>query len=149
MKWLVQKLDQLVSHRADDSGLSEQKRLEGLITRYKSMIPVIEMTMGKIDTYSRSYELREEIARVIGILENIQSMSVDEKFPDTEEAVQVLVDQQEGFLRQLDDNRSPVLSMLQRGKDLQRDTNCPDFLRKDVQNLETCLLYTSPSPRDS
>ena len=137
MKWLVQKLDTLVSHRADDSGLSEQKRLEGLITRYKSMIPVIEMTMGKIDTYSRSYELREEIARVIGILENIQRMSVDEKFPDTEEAVQVLVDQQEGYLRQLDDNRSPVLSMLQRGKDLQRDSNCPEFLRKNVQNLET------------
>ncbi len=64
MKWLVQKLDQLVSHRADDSGLSEQKRLEGLITRYKSMIPVIEVTMQKIDVYSRSYAFREEAAKV-------------------------------------------------------------------------------------
>ncbi len=64
MKWLVQQLDQLVSHRADDSGLTEQKRLEGLINRYKSMIPVIEVTMLKIDVYSRSYGFREEAAQV-------------------------------------------------------------------------------------
>ncbi len=65
MKWLVQRLDQLVSHRADDTGLTEQKRLEGLITRYKSMIPVIEVTMQKIDVYSRSYAFREEAGKVI------------------------------------------------------------------------------------
>ena len=53
MKWLVQKLDQLVSHRADDSGLSEQKRLEGLIMRYKSMMPVIEVTMLKIEVHTK------------------------------------------------------------------------------------------------
>lgn len=65
MKWLVQKLDQLVSHRADDSGLSEQKRLEGLITRYKSMIPIIELNMVKVDVYSRSYAFREEAQQVM------------------------------------------------------------------------------------
>ena len=68
MKWLVQKLDQLVSHRADDSGLSEQKRLEGLITRYKSMIPVIEVTMLKADVYSRSYAFKGEAAKVREII---------------------------------------------------------------------------------
>ena len=59
MKWLVQKLDQLVSHRADDSGLSEQKRLEGLIMRYKSMMPVIEVTMLKIEVHTKGimYEI--------------------------------------------------------------------------------------------
>ena len=50
---MVQKLDQLVSHRADDSGLSEQKRLEGLIMRYKSMMPVIEVTMLKIEVHTK------------------------------------------------------------------------------------------------
>ena len=64
MKWLVQKLDQLISHRADTEGLIEQKRLEGLIKRYKSMIPIIENTMKKIEVYSRSYAFRDEAAKV-------------------------------------------------------------------------------------
>ena len=64
MKWLVQQLNQLFSHRADTDGLSEQKRLEGLITRYKSMIPVIETIMVKIKTYSRSYAFRAEVQEV-------------------------------------------------------------------------------------
>ena len=50
--------------RADSDGLSEQKRLEGLITRYKSMIPMIESTMMKIDLYSKSYSFRDEIQKV-------------------------------------------------------------------------------------
>ena len=64
MKWLGQKLDQLISHRADSEGLTEQKRLEGLIKRYKSMIPIIENTMKKIEVYSRSYAFRDEAAKV-------------------------------------------------------------------------------------
>ena len=50
--------------RADSEGLSEQKRLEGLITRYKSMIPVIESTMAKIDIYTKSYAFRGEVKKV-------------------------------------------------------------------------------------
>ena len=50
--------------RADSEGLSEQKRLEGLITRYKSMIPVIESTMAKIDVYTKSYAFRGEVKKV-------------------------------------------------------------------------------------
>ena len=52
------------SFRADNEGLSEQKRLEGLITRYKSMIPVIESTMAKIDVYTKSYAFRGEVKKV-------------------------------------------------------------------------------------
>ncbi len=136
MKWLVQKLDRLVSHRADDSGLSEQKRLEGLITRYKSMIPVIEVTMQKVDVYSRSYVFREDAAKVLEALEELRRESCDEHFPDTEEAVDALVRRQEEALRQLDGRRPQVLALLQRGKDLQRDVNCPDFLPGDVRGLE-------------
>ena len=54
--------------RADNEGLSEQKRLEGLITRYKSMIPVIESTMAKIDVYTKSYAFRGEVKKVNMIL---------------------------------------------------------------------------------
>jgi nesprin-1 len=136
MKWLVQKLDQLVSHRADDAGLSEQKRLEGLITRYKSMIPVIEMTMLKLDLYSRSYAFRDDVQRVLPLLEEIQRSTVDDKFPDTEDAVADAVDKQEETLRRLDAQRAAVLGLLQRGKELQRDTACPEFVAGEVRSLE-------------
>ena len=54
-----------ITCRADSDGLSEQKGLEGPITRYKSMIPMIESTMMKIDLYSKSYSFRDEIQKVI------------------------------------------------------------------------------------
>ena len=60
--------ENIIFFRADNEGLSEQKRLEGLITRYKSMIPVIESTMAKIDVYTKSYAFRGEVKKVRIIL---------------------------------------------------------------------------------
>ncbi len=50
--------------------------------------------------------------------------------------MEVLVLRQEEVLRQLDLHRPQVLALLQRGKDLQRDVNCPEFLSEDVRGLE-------------
>jgi nesprin-1 len=58
------KNSKLVAQRAGEGGLSEQKRLEVLITRYKSLIPVIESTMLRIDVYSKSYAYKDDLARV-------------------------------------------------------------------------------------
>jgi nesprin-1 len=55
----------LVAQRADEGGLSEQRRLEGLISRYKGLIPIIETTMQKIDIYTKSYAYKEDLAKVI------------------------------------------------------------------------------------
>eukprot|EP00095_Tigriopus_kingsejongensis_P001452 maker-scaffold207_size258870-snap-gene-1.17 protein:Tk01452 transcript:maker-scaffold207_size258870-snap-gene-1.17-mRNA-1 annotation:"PREDICTED: nesprin-1-like" len=137
MKWLVQKLDSLVSQRADDAGLSEQKRLEGLITRYKSMIPVIEMTMQKVDIYSKSYHFQAEAHNVHNLLNDIQNKSIEDNFPATEEDVQALVNREEAILQQLDDHRGPVLSLLQKGLDLMRDPKAPPFLKEEVKALES------------
>ena len=56
---------QLVAQRADEGGLSEQRRLEGLISRYKGLIPIIETTMQKIDIYTKSYAYKDDLAKVI------------------------------------------------------------------------------------
>jgi nesprin-1 len=55
----------LVAQRADEGGLSEQRRLEGLISRYKGLIPIIETTMQKIDIYTKSYAYKDDLAKVI------------------------------------------------------------------------------------
>ena len=43
---------------------------------------------------------------------------------------------QERLLDSLDGQRSVVLSLLQRGKELQRDPNCPEFVKSESRGLE-------------
>lgn len=64
MKSLVKGLDSLVSIRADGATLAEQGALEELIRRYKSLVPLIEVSMIRTETQSRSYTYREDIQRV-------------------------------------------------------------------------------------
>ena len=128
MKWLVQQLNQLFSHRADTDGLSEQKRLEGLITRYKSMIPVIETIMVKIKTYSRSYAFRAEVQEVVGVLEKIYGAITVEKFPDSQEAVEKLTIVQGSKINY-------TWSFTKRKRFVKR-AKSSRFLREDVRWLE-------------
>ena len=59
MKWLVQVLDSLISHKTDQESLDEQHRLEALITRYKALIPNIELTLVRTDLHSKCYTFRD------------------------------------------------------------------------------------------
>jgi len=76
MKWLVQTLDSLVSHCSDKESLTEQKRLEQLIARYKNLIPTIELTMVKTDVHYKCYTYRKEVREVCNKLYKISSGSV-------------------------------------------------------------------------
>jgi nesprin-1 len=67
MKWLVQTLDQLVSHRSEPESTEEQNRLQELISRYKNLIPTIELTMVKTDVFSKCYTYRKEVREVTQI----------------------------------------------------------------------------------
>ena len=41
-----------------------------------------------------------------------------------------------GMLEKLEEQRSTILGLLQKGKDLCRDPKAPEFLRQDVSNLD-------------
>jgi hypothetical protein len=43
--------------------------LEGLISRYKGLIPIIETTMQKIDIYTKSYAYKDDLAKVMRYFE--------------------------------------------------------------------------------
>lgn len=62
MKWLVQTLDALSSH-SPDSG-EEQTKLQQLITRYKNLIPTIEMTVTRTELYTKCYTYKKEVKEV-------------------------------------------------------------------------------------
>ncbi|KAF3420921.1 hypothetical protein E2986_09204 [Frieseomelitta varia] len=137
MKWLVQTLDSLTSNRSDHEALSEQNRLEQLITRYKNLIPTIEITMTKTDIYSKSYTYRKEVREVCTLLRKVKDQSKVDVVSETPETLQTAVTHQESRLNQLEQQRPNIVSMLQRGKDLLKDQHAPPFVSSEVQQLES------------
>lgn len=137
MKWLVQTLDMLSSHCTEQEALLEQSKLENLITRYKNLIPTIEITMVKTETYSRCYTYRREVHEVICVLERVKDQAIKEEHPKSLQNVERMILQQQTAVSQLDQQRPMIMSMLQRGKDLMKDTNTPSFIQHEVRTLET------------
>ncbi|KAL4710682.1 hypothetical protein ACJJTC_003318, partial [Scirpophaga incertulas] len=137
MKWLVQTLDILTNHCSELEAQEEQTKLENLIARYKNLIPTIEITMIKTETYTRCYTYRREVHEVICVLENAKEQAMIEPEPQSLQHVEQLVLEQQAAVQKLDRHRPSVMSMLQRGKELIKDANAPAFVREDVKNLET------------
>ena len=136
MKWLVQTLDSLTSNRSDREALTEQRQLELLITRYKNLIPTIEITMTKTDIYSKSYTYRKEVREVCTLLRRVREQSMADAAPEIPERLKDAVVHQETRLNQLEQQRANIVSMLQRGKDLLKDQHVPTFVSAEVQQLE-------------
>lgn len=137
MKWLVQTLDMLSNHCSELEAQEEQVKLENLIARYKNLIPTIEITMIKTETYTRCYTYRREVHEVICILESAKEQAMIEPEPQSLQHVEQLVVEQQAAVQKLDSQRPGVMSMLQRGKELIKDANAPAFVREDVRNLES------------
>lgn len=137
MKWLVQTLDSLSSHCPELQGQEEQQKLEALITRYKNLIPTIEVTMVKTEVYSKCYTYRKEVREVCKLLKKVKEDSSVKSQPENLDNVNQLIIQQETAVNQLDHQRVNIMSMLQRGKDLSKDVNAPKFVKEEVKQLET------------
>ncbi|KAG5889994.1 hypothetical protein JTB14_035906 [Gonioctena quinquepunctata] len=136
MKWLVQTLDSLTSHCPELEAISEQKNLEALIIRYKNLIPSLEITMVKTDTLSKCYTYRREVREICQLLKQVREQSKKVSQPPSLETVSQSIRQQENAISQLDQQRPNVMSLLQKGKELGRDSNAPSFITEEVQTLE-------------
>jgi nesprin-1 len=136
MKWLVQTLDSLTSNRSDQEATTEQRKLEQLITRYKNLIPTIEITMTKTDIYSRSYTYRKEVREVCTLLHKVRDQTIEMPSLESLESLRKALKHQETCLSQLEQQRANIVSMLQRGKDLLKDQHAPNFVSSEVQQLE-------------
>lgn len=127
----------LTNHCSEVEAQEEQLRLENLISRYKNLIPTIEITMIKTETYTRCYTYRREVHEVICILESAKEQAMIEPQPQSLQHVEQLVLEQQAAVHKLDRHRPSVMSILQKGKDLITDANAPPFVRNDVRKLET------------
>lgn len=136
MKWLVQTLDSLTSHCPESQAVIEQKKLEDLITRYKNLIPSLEITMVKTDTLSKCYTYRREVREVCSLLKKVRDQSRNEPQPENLESVNQLIKHQEHAITQLDLQRPNIISMIQKGKELVKDVHAPTFIQEEVKSLE-------------
>lgn len=134
---MVQTLDSLTSNRSDHEAITEQKHLEQLITRYKNLIPTIEITMTKTEIYSKSYTYRKEVREVCTLLHKVREQSTVPPIMETPENIKDAVKHQETRINQLEQQRANIVSMLQRGKDLLKDQHAPTFISSEVQQLES------------
>lgn len=69
------------------------------------------------------------------LLEKVRESALPK--PETLTSVETLLKQQETAVAQLDAQRGNIVSMLQRGKDLSKDTAAPVFVKEQVKALET------------
>ncbi|KAL7297367.1 hypothetical protein TKK_0009753 [Trichogramma kaykai] len=136
MKWLMQTLNSLTSNRSDHEASVEQHKLEQLIVRYKNLIPTIDITMTKTDTYSKSYTYRKEVHEVCTLLSKVREQTIEVPKVENPESLKNALVLQESYLHQLEQQRAHIVSMLQQGKDLLKDQYAPTFVSSNVQELE-------------
>lgn len=137
MKWLVKTLDSLLPYASEQEAAAEQQNLEALIGRYKNLIPTIEITMTKTEVFSKCYTYRREVHEVVCLLSKVKDQTVSTPAPDSLDRLNKMIKDQEFAINQLDHQRSHIMSMLQRGRDLSKDVHAPAFVQTEVKNLET------------
>lgn len=137
MKWLVKTLDSLLPYSNESEGNMEQRNLEALIARYKNLIPTIEVTMVKTEVFSKCYTYRREVHEVVCLLNKVKEQTVNAPQPDSLEKVNLMIQDHQYAISQLDHQRTHIMSMLQRGRDLSRDIHAPSFVAAEVKTLET------------
>lgn len=158
IKWLVQKHDMLSPYYPKISA-AEHEKLQALMERYKSLLPVIETTITRTESISRCYLYKKEVIEVSqlfvefivvfgrcfnwssadqvcrlvqGVREEIKSK------PKSIENIEQMIVQQEEAVNLLNEQRSNVISMIQRGRELVKESDqTPEFVSELVSNLET------------
>lgn len=63
MKWLVQVLDML-SPFYPETSTNDKEKLQELISCYKSLLPTIEVTITRTESYARCYIYRKQVTEV-------------------------------------------------------------------------------------
>ncbi|GAB6020485.1 hypothetical protein CHUAL_003173 [Chamberlinius hualienensis] len=138
MKWLVHQLDLLVAHCTEAKATLEQQRLEGLISRYKNLLPTIETTITHVDTVSMCFLYREEVEEVSEWLKEVRKTAKKEDdVIDSLDKIQTLIDRQEQLMSKLTEYRSKVIKSLQKGRDLQSTVGAATFVGPTVDSLES------------
>ncbi|XP_055538750.1 muscle-specific protein 300 kDa isoform X3 [Wyeomyia smithii] len=142
MKWLVKTLDYLLNHTNEEQVGVEQEKIEKLIARYKTLIPCIESTMINVETFAKCYTYRSETREVCDLLNKIRTQNQNLPCPDNFRKVNDMIEEQNFSIKELDNQRAHIMNIIQRGRDLGKNVNSPNFIAQEVENLERCWNET-------
>ncbi|CAG0920654.1 unnamed protein product [Notodromas monacha] len=136
MKRLVQILDSLLMYASEAQAADEQSNLEGLISRYRSLVPSIEATLTKSDVWSKAYAFKREANELCNFLNTVNPLVDAAEASDSLAIVSELKEDLEKFANQVEAKREALITCMQRGRDLIKDPHVPTFVKDDLSSLE-------------
>lgn len=86
--------------------------------------------------------------QVCDVLNRVENASKNDVFPETLEEVERRIDQQHGIVKQLEEHRATIVSLMQKGKGLAKDPNAPEFIQEGIKNLEDVWSDTYGNAND-
>lgn len=153
-QWLHEML-KLLNQKSDQNMETEKKRLESLIQRHVEMLPGIEENMRKVDVYSRCYQYVDDITPLLKLLQDLRRKSTEDVtspphaenanakiHPDSTEQVASFIEAQEANISKIDEKRGEFAQLLKRGEKLEKQADCPDFLKEQVKGLSDLFHET-------
>ena len=111
-------LEILMAERSKDEKTTYTNNLEAIIVKHEALIPTVQKTQFKVDLYWKCYAYGDELAPHIEFLDGIMLSSTREIAPSCIENVEELIERQEKSLNQLENKRSIMNELIQKGKQL-------------------------------
>ena len=70
-------------------------------------------------------------------MERVEKLSIQDLYPDSLEEVEMMIEKQQNLLTQLENQRSVVNLLQQKGNELTKDPNAPTFVQNHIQELDS------------
>merc|ERR1712025_766589 len=135
-KWLRQILEILMAERAKDQRNNEMTQLDNLIKKHEELIPTVMKTQVMVDLYWKCYAYGDELKPHIEFLDGIMLSSTREIAPSCVENVDELIERQEKSITQLEQKRSIVNDLIDKGQKILEHPDKPKFLEKHVSQIQ-------------
>merc|ERR1711902_242924 len=135
-RWLKQILEILMAERSKDEKGTHNAKLEALIEKHENLIPTVQKTQFKVDLYWKCYAYGDELKPHIEFLDGIMLSSTRDIAPSCIENVEELIERQEKSLNQLENKRSIMNELIQKGKQLLENPDKPKFLDSHVSRIK-------------
>ena len=107
-----------MAERSKDEKVGQNTKLEVLIQKHEDLIPTVQKTQVKVDLYWKCYAYGDELKPHIEFLDGIMLSSTRDIAPSCIENVEELIERQEKSLSQLENKRSIVFELIEKGKKL-------------------------------
>merc|ERR1712088_19504 len=111
-------------------------KLDSIIQKHEDLIPTVSKTQVKVDLYWKCYAYGDELAPYIEFLDGIMLSSTRDIAPSCIENVEELIERQEKSLTQLENKRSIVFELIEKGKKLLENPDKPKFLDSHVGRIK-------------